>query len=143
MPQIGEASISQLHNQAELNYDGLFGERALDINNFSNLIVGGNQFELDISNVFPMDLTKKIWCEELKQEIIPSYWYNSNTDSYYYNIVGIQEQKELQTNIMSPVTMQNPMAPPLTTDFKELYRSEYMNYVKFKYFLKENGVIKF
>ena len=152
MPQIGEASISQLHNQAELNYDGLFGERALDINNFSNLIVGGNQFELDISNVFPMDLTKKIWCEELKQEIIPSYWYNSDTGSYYYNYLEVQEQKQLQTNPMSPVTTQNPMspvttqnpmAPPPTTELKELYRSENMNYVEFKYFLRENGIIKF
>ena len=46
-------------------------------------------------------------------------------------------------NPMSPVTTQNPMAPPPTTELKELYRSENMNYVEFKYFLRENGIIKF
>ncbi|MBP9630563.1 MAG: hypothetical protein KBE03_08845 [Leptotrichiaceae bacterium] len=124
MPYAVESLIFQLNNQVELNYDALFSENALDSNNyFTNLIIRGKMFELDISNVFPMDTVKKIWCEELKQEIIPTYRYNNRTDNYHY------EYKESLYN-----------SEP---DNSKPYKSKFMNYVEFKYFLRDNGIIKF
>ncbi len=114
----GEQEISYLNNQFDLNYDGLFGEKSLDENNFKGLSIGSYSFDLDISNSFEIERTKKIWCEELKQEIVPKYMYNSYTGNYYYVY----------------------KVPPLNT---ELYTSKFMNYVEFKYFLRDNDIIKF
>lgn len=118
IPTNGEIYINQLNNQFELNYDGLFGENSLDCNIFNDLTIESNSFGLDISNSFEMKLDKKIWCEELKQEIIPTYMYNSSTGNYHY------EYKEVLLN-------------------SKPYKSNPMNYVQFKYFLRDNGIIKF
>ena len=118
VPTEGEAYIEKLNNEFELNYDGLFGENSLDCNIFNDLTIESNSFGLDISNSFEMKLDKKIWCEELKQDIIPTYMYNSRTGNYHY------ESKEVLLN-------------------SKPYKSNPMNYVQFKYFLRDNGVIKF
>ena len=114
----GEIKIIKLNDESEFNYDGLFGGNALDYNNFTGLTVGVRSFELDISNSFDMNLTKKIRCEELKQEIIPTYMYNVTTGNYHYECDNILEN-----------------GVP--------YKSNPMNYVEFKYFLRDNGIIKF
>ncbi len=114
----GEIKIIKLNDEIEFNYDGLFGGNALDYNNFTGLTVGVRSFELDISNSFDMNLTKKIRCEELKQEIIPTYMYNVTTGNYHYECDNILEN-----------------GVP--------YKSNPMNYVEFKYFLRDNGIIKF
>ena len=58
----------------------------------------------------------------MKQEIIPIYLYNTVTGNYRY----VYENEEM---IKGEVT-------------KNDYISDPMNYVEFKYFLKERGVIK-
>ena len=119
-----EISISILSNQWELNYDGLFGGVSLDYNRFNDYVIGNNyKLELDFSNFIPMDLNRKIKCESCNQEIKPLYFYNVRTGNYYY----LCQNKH--TNLYSTKV--------------EHYKSKPMNYVEFKYFLRENDVIKF
>lgn len=87
-------------------------------------VIGNNyKLELDFSNFIPMDLNRKIKCESCNQEIKPLYFYNVRTGNYYYLC-----QKNKHTNLYSTKV--------------EHYKSV-MNYVEFKYFLRENDVIKF
>lgn len=74
--------------------------------------------ELDISNYFPIDKEKRIRCEECNKEIKPVYKFSTETENYYY---------ECNNLIHSPGS----------------YKSQGMSYVEFKYFLRDNGVIKF
>ncbi len=114
-----EVEIKYLNSKSELNYDGLFGGTALDYNEFSELKMrDGNTFELDVSNSFEIDSTKRIRCVHCKEEIVPKYMSNGTTGNYYYECNNVPEGD-----------------PP--------YKSSPMNYVEFKYFLRDNGVIKF
>lgn len=112
-----EYKIEYLSNSFELNYDGLFGGDSLDINSFEGLLLNGNSFEIDDSNIYFLNLEKKIKCEICNEEIVPEYFSNPNTKNYYYCCPNHRNRNE--------------------------GKSQSMNYVEFKYFLRDNGVIKF
>ena len=74
-------------------------------------------FEADLSNLYFIDKGKKLKHEN-GEYIIPEFKYNSKVDKYYYEY-ELEKEPEVKKT------------------------SEMMTYVEFKYFLRDNGVIKF
>ena len=115
-----EIYLKFLYNKKELNYDELFGDQSLDENDFTakSVNAGTRKIEVDFSNIYPIDENKKLKCEDCNEEVTPKYICNTITNNYHYECNNVPEGD-----------------PP--------YKSSPMNYVEFKYFLRDNGVIKF
>ncbi len=107
-----------LFDKEELNYDGLFGDKSFDINDFTGKSPdsGTRRFEADISNIYKINTEKQLKCED-GSYIIPKFMYDDGLEKYYYK------------------------------DSRGIYLngeriSDMMNYVEFKYFLANNGFIE-
>lgn len=108
-----KTSGEYLYDMEELNYDGLFGDETMDINNYTGTSMeeGTRKFEVDLSNIYFIDKEKKLKCED-GEYITPKFRYDSELNKYYYE------------------------------DSEGNKTSKKMTYVEFKYFLAENEFIK-
>ncbi len=107
-----------LFDNEEINYDVLFGDDSLDLNNFTgrSLKECTDLVELDLSNVYFIDKDRKLKLEN-GEYIVPKFKYDIDVNKYFYE-EAMKRRRE-----------------------GELV-SEKMTYVEFKYFLEKNGFIK-
>ena len=105
-----------LRDNEELNYDELFGDQSLDINDFTGITpyAGTRNLEADLSNFYIIDKDKKLKLEN-GDYVKPEFKYFKDLNKYFYEY---------------------------SDEKGEPKRSEMMTYVEFKYFLADNGFIE-